>query len=121
MTSFKVKSLEGISIIIMLISFLLFSQTRLPIFLGFMSSIAMAMTFELLPLWLKKIVCSFRIIIDIGLAFIIPLWFGNFTATALIGSAVNSIFVSIYLAEEAKKLDNKHAYSKIRATKAHKA
>jgi hypothetical protein len=74
------------------------------IFLGAISSVAMMMTYHNMTPKVKGIICKYRILVDIGLAFIVPLWFGNFTATAVMAAAVNSVLVSLLLKHESNTL-----------------
>lgn len=74
------------------------------IFLGTISSVAMMMTYYNMTPKVKGIICKYRIMVDIGLAFIVPLWFGNFTGMAVMAAAVNSVIVSLMLKHEAMSL-----------------
>ena len=74
------------------------------IFMGVISSVAMMMTYHnLSPKW-KAVVCKYRLFVDVGLAFIVPLWFGNFTGMAVMAASVNSVIVSLMLKHESNML-----------------
>lgn len=97
--------LEISGIVLLIFIFFFARQAEAGLVLGLLSTVCMAMTYAALPITVKKLICKFRVTVDLALAFIVPLWFGNFTAIALYGAAVNSILVSILLNEENRKFE----------------
>ena len=99
--------ISGVLIIILALVFI--RDIQAGVFLGILTTICMGMTYAMLPEFIKRTICRFRIAIDLLLAVAVPLWFGNLTATAVVGGGVNSILVSVLLNEENRR------YLKIKA------
>lgn len=79
------------------------ARAVLPIGLGIFGSLALISVYEQMPVWLRKIMARFHVIIDFASGFIIYQMFGTGTATALFGAALTSLLTSIYLIREKRK------------------
>ena len=82
--------------------------------IGVLSTVGYLLVHRQLPMFLRRTIAHFHIVVDIFLGLIVYRLFSNNTATALIGAVSNSILISIYLNYERQHLlDNDHNVLKV--------